>query len=122
MISRLLRSSYISIIARKMAKRQAESPDANAKKAKESVKGVLERSPTPRIDGNTENQMKIISANVAGLRGLLNNEGKKSNFVALIKAENPDVIALQEHKLQEIHVDSEGKNMKELLPNYNFIS
>ena len=119
MISRFsLRSSYNCILVRKMAKRQAESPDTNPKKAKEDVKGVLERTPTPRIDSKAENQMKIISANVAGLRGLLNNEGKKSNFLALIKAENPDVIALQEHKLQEIHVDGEGKNMKKLLPNY----
>ena len=118
MLLRLLSRSSYSISARNMSKRKAESLDTAPKKSKESVKGVLDRSPTPRINGIVGSQMKIISANVAGLRGLLNNEDKKSNFMALIKAESPDVIALQEHKLQEMHVDSEGSNIKKLLPNY----
>ena len=48
------------------------------KKPKENIRASLERSSTPRItkvDGNT---LKIISTNVAGLRGLLKNEDKKN--------------------------------------------
>ena len=112
-------SSICSIsFSRKMAKRKAETPNGESKKAKENVKACLERSPPPRITNVNGKQIKIISANVAGLRGLLKNESKKCNFLSLIKKENPDIIALQEHKLQEVHVDAEGQNMKELLPNY----
>ena len=103
-----------------MAKRKAETSneDGDKKKPKESASTCLERSSTPRIPEVDGKALKIISFNVAGLRGLLNSVDKKTNFLSIIHEENPDVIALQEHKLQEVHVDSEGQVMKELLPNY----
>jgi len=97
-----------------MAKRKSESPENNPKKAK----AILERSLTPRVKTESNNEIKIISANVAGLRGLLNSSDKKSKFLKLMNHEKPDIIALQEHKLQEVHVAAEGQNMKELFPNY----
>ena len=101
----------------KMVKRKVETPAGDAKMAK-GVKSSLQRSPTPRITNVTGKHLKIISANVAGLRGLLKSDEKKARFLTLINEENPDIIALQEHKLQEVHLDAEGQNMKELLPNY----
>ena len=98
----------------KMPKRNGESPEKDSKKAK----SILERSATPRIKTASGNEMKIISANVAGLRGLLNSNDKKSKFIKLMNDEKPDIIALQEHKLQEVHVASEGQVMKELFPDY----
>ena len=98
----------------KMPKRSNESPEKDSKKPK----AILDRSPTPRIKTNLDNEIKIISANVAGLRGLLNSNDKKCKFLKLMNDENPDIIALQEHKLQETHVAAEGQNMKKLFPNY----
>lgn len=98
----------------KMPKRSNESPEKDSKKPK----AILDRSPTPRIKTDLDNEIKIISANVAGLRGLLNSNDKKCKFLKLMNDENPDIIALQEHKLQETHVAAEGQNMKELFPNY----
>ena len=97
-----------------MAKRSNESPAKDSKKAK----AILDRSPTPRVKTDLNDEIKIISANVAGLRGLLNSEDKKSKFLKLMNVEKPDIIALQEHKLQEQHVTVEGQNMKELFPDY----
>jgi len=45
--------------------------------------------------------MKIISWNVAGLRGIL----KKDHLINLIKSEDPDIICLQETKAEEKQVD-----------------
>lgn len=112
------RSSTPVSSALKMAKRKAEPSNDDSKKVKENVRSTVERDPTPRKNNITTKQLKIVSANVAGLRGLLNNEGKKANFLTMIRQEDPDVIALQEHKLQEIHVDAEGQNITEVLPNY----
>ena len=98
----------------KMTKRSNESPEKDAKKPK----AILDRSPTPRIKTDLDKEIKIISANVAGLRGLLNSDDKKCKFLKLMNDENPDIIALQEHKLQETHVAAEGQKMKELFPNY----
>ena len=64
----------------KMPKRNNESQEKDAKKAK----SILERAATPRIKTPSGNEMKIISANVAGLRGLLNSNDKKEKFIRMI--------------------------------------
>lgn len=49
--------------------------------------------------------MKIITWNVNGWRSMLKNE----NFVDLVKSENPDIICLQETKLNDkVHIEFEG--------------
>ena len=78
-----------------MAKRKLETSneERDKKKPKEGAKTRLERSATPRIPEVDGKALKIISFNVAGLRGLLNSVDKKTNFLSIIHAENPDVIA-----------------------------
>ena len=47
----------------------------------------------------------IMSANVAGLRAVVRQDGKRKAFETATRIVNPDVICIQEHKLQEIHVE-----------------
>ena len=101
----------------KMAKRKIEETNGEAKKPKETTRSSVDRTVTPRNTNITGKHIKIVSANVAGLRGMLNNEAKKANFLKLIDQESPDIIGIQEHKLQEVHVEAEGQNMKKILPN-----
>jgi len=53
---------------------------------------------------------KIISWNVAGLRALLSNH--PDALPSLVRRYNPDVICLQETKLQDIHLHDEKLNIK----------
>lgn len=54
--------------------------------------------------------MKIITWNINGWRSMLKND----NFVNLIKKENPDIICLQETKLNEkVHIEFDGYNVFE---------
>ena len=108
------------------AKRKAdEKPAATSggqKKAKASaVKnksvGPIEQTPIERRNRGP-NDLYIISTNVDGLRGLLNNEKKKEVFVGMVETERPDIIGLQEHKLQNDHVEMVGAELKRLLPEY----
>ena len=55
-----------------------------------------------KLDEDDEH-IKIITYNVAGLRGLLKN---KPNVIKdLVEKNNPDILCLQETKLQENHVN-----------------
>ena len=47
----------------------------------------------------------MLSVNVAGLRAVLNNPVKLARFTALVAAERPDLLCLNEHKLKEADVD-----------------
>lgn len=61
--------------------------------------------------------MKVMAWNVAGLRGLL----KKDDGAALkklVEAEQPDILCLQEHKLQDSHTTEVEAQVKALLPSY----
>ncbi|GAB5355104.1 hypothetical protein AAMO2058_000177300 [Amorphochlora amoebiformis] len=49
--------------------------------------------------------IKIVSWNVAGLRSILNKPEKLKVLKRLIDEENPDIVCLQETKLQDSHVD-----------------
>ena len=64
----------------KMAKRKIEETNGEAKKPKETTRSSVDRTVTPRNTNITGKHIKIVSANVAGLRGMLNNEAKKANF------------------------------------------
>ena len=59
--------------------------------------------------------MKIISWNVNGLRAVL-----KKNFLAYLENETPDVLAIQETKLQESQVPDEIKELKNYNVYWNF--
>ncbi|CAE7276398.1 ARP [Symbiodinium microadriaticum] len=47
--------------------------------------------------------LKVLSWNVAGLRSMLKRDDGAELF-AVVKDEQPDIIILQEHKLQDVHV------------------
>ena len=67
--------------------------------------------PTPRKDINaTVPSLKVISWNVDGIRA----PGRREAFAAIIKAESPDVMFLQETKLQ----DKDVEEWKDAIPGY----
>ena len=87
------------------------------KKTKVELPEIIPQDPAPRqpIPGGTKT-FKAISWNVAGLRALI--EKQPEMFRKIVDAEQPDVIALQEHKLQDAHVEDLTKKLKALLPEY----
>jgi len=87
-------------------------------KAAPAEKSVLPRSEMPRRPAVSGPSFKALSWNVAGLRGLLNN-GNGGVLRALVEAEQPDLLCLQEHKLQESHVAECEQQLRALLgPKY----
>lgn len=68
--------------------------------------------PIPRQSTGTTSQptepapnFSILSCNVAGLRAVLANPEKIANFKTCVEAINPNLLCLQETKLQDIHVE-----------------
>eukprot|EP00924_Labyrinthula_sp_SR-Ha-C_P004524 snap_masked-scaffold_1-processed-gene-3.11-mRNA-1 protein AED:0.04 eAED:0.07 QI:0/-1/0/1/-1/1/1/0/331 len=57
---------------------------------------------------NVKNAIKILSINIPGLRKLLTTEERKEKFDNLFNSQQPDILLLQEHKLQEIHLKDES--------------
>jgi len=58
---------------------------------------------------------RVLSWNVAGLRGCLRNEEKRGYMRSLMEAESPDVLCLMETKLQESHVGEVEPDLFEAL-------
>ncbi len=84
------------------------------KKERSSIeRSIIKRVPEPI----NSTYIKIISANAAGLRALLKGE-KREAFANLINTENPDILCLQEHKLQESHVDEVKADIEKIMPGY----
>lgn len=92
------------------------------KKKKVEVKCITERTELKRMWQNDDGTcFKVVSWNVNGIRAVL----KKSPnaFVDLVKkADYPDVICLQETKLQEKHLDDVKLNLKSLLKEEGYSS
>ena len=96
----------------------AKSPaKKKTKTAKVELPEIIPQDPAPRqpIPGGTKT-FKAISWNVAGLRALM--EKQPEMFRRIVDAEQPDVIALQEHKLQDVHVEDLTAKLTALLPEY----
>ena len=74
---------------------------------------MTEREATPRqtAPAGFERGFKVVSWNVDGLRAA----GRREDLAALVAEEAPDVVCLQETKLQEVHVD----DWLDLLPGYD---
>ena len=104
-------------------RKAAASPAKKKKKSPAKPKGkiILERSDMKRavLSEKKNTYLRIMSTNVAGLRGLLRNEDKVVKFLKVVESERPNIIAVQEHKLQEQHVEDIGKTMKHILPGYS---
>ena len=71
---------------------------------------VTERDPAPRAVAPADRMVKFVSWNVNGLRA----QGRREALAKIVEEEAPDVICLQETKLQEDHVAS----FSDLLPGY----
>ena len=54
---------------------------------------------------------KVISWNVAGLRAVHNKD--PDAFQKLLASTDADMLCIQEHKLQEVHIEGTGKAKKE---------
>ena len=93
-------------------------PAKKPKKEKVVIPDNIPQDPAPRQPpppaGTTP--FKCVCWNVAGLRALM--EKKPETLRAIVDAESPDVIALNEHKLQESHVADLTAKLRELLPEY----
>ena len=115
----LFRSTVQNIMPKRQASTEASaSKKSPAKKSKKTAKSkTVDKEDIPR-EKVGKKDLVIISTNVAGLRGLLNNEKRKKTFLDMVETESPDLLGLQEHKLQDIHVESIGEEMKKLLPEY----
>ena len=104
--------------AKKRDAPEAAAAPAAKKKPKaakvEKLKFIV-RADTPRVGGG---QLKVISVNVAGLRSVLSQDAKLDALRTVVEKEQPDVLCVQEHKLQEAHVAEATKSMAELLPGY----
>lgn len=64
-------------------------------------------------------QLSIYSVNVAGLRAMLNNPKRLQGFKKTVEAMLPDVLCIQEHKLQEHHVEEVLEALQDCLPGYS---
>mmetsp|Transcript_2605 Transcript_2605/g.3543 ORF Transcript_2605/g.3543 Transcript_2605/m.3543 type:complete len:381 (+) Transcript_2605:48-1190(+) len=100
----------------------SEEKGPPAKKAKKDAKkdAIERKNENPRIvKDDTSQVLKLLTMNVAGLRAVLDPEKKKlKNFVEIIRAENADIIFLNEHKLKTEDVDTAIERLHELIPEY----
>lgn len=104
----------------------ASPPAKKTKKEKAAVPDHIPQTPAARqhppspsagsnaADGRVG--FKAVAWNVAGLRSLL--EKQPGMLRRIVEAESPDVICMQEHKLQQSHVEEVVKKLRELLPEY----
>ena len=101
----------------------APAPKKPKRQPKPKVR--IERTATVRREPPAGGRaFKAVSYNVAGLRALFRDaEAEKTKGRVLqrvIQAEDPDLFCLQEHKLQEIHVEDIEPKLAQLLPGYRF--
>jgi len=120
----LRRSSRTVALRLSSTKSQSGSGDEGAKNEKKEAvstdaeKGwITKRTPLSKLwcgNDNVEKRFKIISWNVNGLRALIRKDPLALS--KLVLSQNfPDVLCLQETKLQNIHVEDEKLGLKEML-------
>jgi exodeoxyribonuclease III len=83
----------------------AAPPPAHASSTFATAPDALSMDETPRRAAPAST-LRVVSWNIAGLRGLLKREAGLAALRALVEDERADVILLQETKLQEMHVES----------------
>lgn len=95
------------------------SPAAKPKKERATIPRGQTRDPVRQpVLPPGRKELKIVSWNVAGLRGVLKRPEAVASTVEWIQRERPHVLCLQETKLQECHVEEVGAVLKGLLPSY----
>jgi len=111
-----------SNVAKKSSKKPATKKPA--KKPKVELPDIIPQSDAPRAEppGTAPpgaKRFKCVCWNVAGLRALLDKNPQTLRRIADVEA--PDVICLQEHKLQDVHVSSVVERLKTMLPEYRTV-
>jgi exodeoxyribonuclease III len=84
-----------------------------------STKPII-RSDCPRITVKGK-KIALLSLNVAGLRALLDSSkdvSRRNALQKIVEDEKPDLLCLNEHKVQEIHVADIKVKLASLLPDY----
>lgn len=94
--------------------------EKKTKKLSNNIKQPILRSDCPRtiVEGK---KFALLSINVAGLRALLDpskDVSRRDALQKIVEDEKPDILCLNEHKLQEIHVDDMKVKLSLLLPDY----
>ena len=87
---------------------------------KKAPAGPIPRSACPRVEVQGK-KLALLSVNVAGLRALLDpakDAARRDALQKLVQDERPDVLCLNEHKLQESHVEDMKTELASLLPDY----
>ena len=90
---------------------------------KKRVRPPIPRDPTPSPHPSPPPppqgaSISVLSTNVAGLRAVLRPGPKRAAFRATVLRADPDLICLQETKLQGIHVEAAVADLRRLLPDY----
>ena len=109
-----------------VAKKSSKKPTTKkaAKKPKVELPDIIPQSDAPRAEppGTAPpgaKRFKCVCWNVAGLRALLDKNPQTLRRIADVEA--PDVICLQENKLQDVHVSSVVERLKTMLPEYRTV-
>ena len=108
-----------------MAPKKKASGEAGAapkaKAAKKSAEAIARSAVERRVAAAGARTLKVVSINVAGLRSVLDEDkppAKRDALAALVAAEAPDVLCLNEHKLKEEDVEAARAKLAALLPAY----
>jgi len=107
-------------LATASSRESVEDPQT-VKKPKRDKSAPLQRSLTPRqllVPEGGRKLLKLLSLNVAGLRAVLNNDDKAQKLKAAVERETPDILFLNEHKLQTDHIEESEAKLKALLKDY----
>jgi exodeoxyribonuclease III len=102
-------------------KRKEEGLQSPQKKAKvTSESGPMARDLIEPLTLENGTFVKIMSWNVNGLRALTDKDDRKEKVRKMLEKYKPDVLCLQETKIQESHVAKLSTAMQDLLPvNYS---
>ena len=88
--------------------------------SKKTEQSITERDPLPKLWSKPTNMFKIISWNVNGIRAVVKNY--PNALSDLVKEHKPDLICLQETKLQECHVTDPKLKLQGLLEAFGYDS
>jgi len=72
---------------------------------------ALAQMPRTQSSMMQQRSLKLMTWNVNGIRSVLKYEAKREQLEQLLATEKPDVTFLQEHRLQEKHVQKDGKRL-----------
>lgn len=100
------------------SKKAAPGPTTSAKAAANGTER-LPRSDTPRkplLDASEG--LRLVHWNVGGLNAVLKNEEKTERLARLVATEQPDVLAISEHKIASAKLDAAKQDLQKAVPGY----